>query len=129
MELIPILTNYIRFFLPFGIYIVWYFLFYFIIIWGFKFLKIVGVPKPKIRIYIILIILFGLFVKPLIYSIFSNIPGRLIPYLAYLLAEFLFVFLLLRYYFQLSGKKLWQFFLYLIVINIIFNLIISTLLS
>ena len=128
MELITILINYIKFLLPLSIYIIWFFVFYFVIKGGLRLLKIKDVPDSKIRIYILIMIILGLFIKPLIYSTFSSFSNKIVPYLADLFIDFLMVFSLLKYYFHLSGKKLWQFLLYLISINILFNLVISGLL-
>ena len=127
MGLITILINYIKFLLPFGIYIVWFFLFYFIILGGLRLLNITDVPKSKIRIYVLLMFLLGLLVNPLISTAFREISNKFILYSIDFLISFLIVFLFLKYYFQLSGKKLWQFLLYLISISLIFSLIIFAL--
>lgn len=100
----------------------------YLIIWGgLKILRISGISRSKIIgyviIYIVLFFLIEELFKPLVGL--STEPKRFISYftdnLIYLVANFL----LLKYYFHLSGKKLWQFFFYLIITGLILSGIIS----
>lgn len=113
------------FFLPFVIYIGWFLVFYFLILASFKILKIEGIPRYKITTYIFAMFIFGLFFSPIISAILKDIPNKFLLYFVNILISFSFTILFLKYYFLLSGKKLWQFFLYLILLNLIFSGIIT----
>ena len=102
-------------------------IFYFIILLGFKFLKIEGIPKFKIVPYIFIMFLSGSFLQPAITKIFENILNKPSLYLVNTFISLGIIFLLLKYYFLLSGKKLWQFLLYLIVLSLVFSGIIALL--
>ena len=102
------------------IYGIAFLVFYFLILTGFKILKIEGVPKSKIIVYIFSIFLLSFFLNSAIPIVIKDVSNRFILYFANFLIPFLVVFLLLKYYFVLSGKKLWQFLLYLIALNLIF---------
>ena len=115
------------FLLPFGIYIVWFFVFYFLILAGFKILKIEGIPRSKITVYIFAIFFLSLFLNSGIPAVLKDVSNSFILYFANLLISFLVVFLLLKYYFLLSGKKLWQFLLYLVILSLIFSTTITLL--
>lgn len=111
------------FLLPFGIFIIYFFIFYFLILVGFKILKIKEIPKDKIAVYIFAVFLFSLFLNFATPIIFKDISNKFILQSANILIYFLVVFLFLKYYFKFSGKKLWQFFLYLVVLSLTFSLI------
>ena len=126
------LTNWlgpILFFLP-----IIYFAFiiiapYYIILWGFKIFKISGISNSKIIgyviIYVALVFLVEKLFNPLVgLGVESN---RLIYYFTNNFIYLAVNFLLLKYYLKLSGKKLWHFFLYLIVTGLIFSVLISLL--
>jgi len=109
-----------------------YFLFvvlapYFIIWGGLKILNIRGISNSKIIgyviVYIIIFFLAEKFLNPLVGL--DAEPKRLISYFTNNLIYLVINFLLLKYYFQLSGKKLWQFFLYLIITGLIFSALVS----
>jgi len=99
---------------------------YFITWGGLKILRISGISGPKIIGYVIisvaLVFLVEEFFNPLVglgaelrrFSYFTN-------NLIYLVTNLI----LLKYYFHLSGKKLWQFFFYLIITGLILSGIIS----
>ena len=108
---------------------VWFIAFYFLILLGFKILKIERAPKSKIIIYIFTMFLLGLFLNYAIPTIFKDITSRFVLYSIHFLISFGIVFLLLKYYFLLSGKKLWQFLLYLIVLNLILSMVIIILIQ
>lgn len=109
------------FILPFIGFIGWLLVFYFLILLGFRVLKIEGIPRFKIAIYIFVMFLFASFLQPVIIKIFENILNKPSLYLINTLISLGITFLLLKYYFLLSGKKLWQFLLYLIVLSLVFS--------
>lgn len=115
------------FILPLIIFPLWFIALYFLILLGFKILKIERAPKSKIIIYIITMLLLGLFLSYVVLPALRDILNKIALYLTNFLIYFGVVFLLLKYYFLLSGKKLWQFLLYLIVLNLIFSAVIITL--
>lgn len=86
---------------------------YFIIKLGFKILKITGIPRSKIIVFLLAIFLCSLFLSSVISKNFWILNTLL----------FGIIFLFLKYYFLLPGKKLWQFLLYLVVINLVISLI------
>ena len=109
--------------------IIWFLVCYYLILTGFKILKIKGIPKSKVAVYILVMFLFNLFLNSVILTALKDISdNKLILHFVNLLVSFLIVFLLLKYYFLLSGKKLWQFLLYLIVLSVTFSLVIKLLL-
>lgn len=100
----------------------------YLIIWGgLKILRISGISKSKIVGYVIIYVILFFLIEELFKPLFglSIESKRFISYftdnLIYLVANFL----LLKYYLHLSGRKLWQFFLYLIVAGLILSGIIS----
>ena len=102
----------------------WFLVFYFLILLGFKVLKIEGIPRSKIVPYIFVMFISASFLQPAIIKIFENTLNKPSLYLLNILISFGIVFLLLKYYFLLSRKKLWQFLLYLIILNSVFSGII-----
>lgn len=95
---------------------------YFLTLAGFKFFHITGIPRSKIVVYIFVIFFLGLLLKfAILPTVFKVAPNKIIFYSTRYLIHFLVVFLLIKYYFQLSGKKLWQFFLYLVILSLIFS--------
>ena len=106
-------------------FISWFLVFYFLILLGFKVLKIEGIPRSKIVPYIFVMFLSASFLQPAIIKIFENILNKPGLYLINTLISLGITFLLLKYYFLLSGKKLWQFLLYLIVLSLVFSGIIT----
>ncbi len=112
------------FILPLIIFPLWFIALYFLILFGFKILKIERAPKSKIVIYIITTTLLGLLLSYVVSPALRYISNNIVPYLTNFLIYFGIVFLLLKYYFLLSGKKLWQFLLYLIILNLILSGII-----
>lgn len=93
---------------------------YFLILLGLKILKIEGVTRSKIIVYIFIMFLMGSFLQPVINKSLVDAVNTLALYLINSLISFGIAFAILKYYFSLSGRKLWFFFLYLIVINLIF---------
>ena len=110
------------FILPF---IGWLLVFYFLILLGFKILKIEGIPRSKIVIYIFVMFIFASFLQPAINKVFENVLNEPSLYLVNTLISLGITFSLLKYYFLLSRKKLWQFLLYLIVLSLVFSGIIT----
>ncbi len=100
---------------------------YFIILGGLKLLQITEIPKSKIIgymiIYVALFFLIERFLNPLVGL--NTESTRFISYFTNNLIYLIVSFLLLKYYFQLSGKKLWQFFFYLIIIGLILSGLVS----
>ncbi len=93
---------------------------YFLISLGFKILKIEGIARSKIVVYIFVMFLVGSFLQPVISKSLEGAVNVFILYLINSLISFGITFALLKYYFSLSGKKLWQFFLYLVILALIF---------
>jgi hypothetical protein len=100
---------------------------YFIILGGFKLLRIDRVSRSKIFgyviIYIIIFFLADKFTQPLVGL--DTESDRLALYFINNFIYLIVNFLLLKYYFQLSGKKLWQFLLYLVITGLILSVLIS----
>lgn len=96
---------------------------YYIILGGFKLLRIREVPRSKIFIFYFIVIATAFLTEKFLnsFTISSQILYRAISNFIYLVVNFL----LLKYYFQLSGKKLWQFLVYLILAGLILSLLIS----
>lgn len=108
------------FLIPFGIYIIWFFIFYFLVLVGFKILKIEEVTISKIVVYIFVMFLVGFFLQPIISKSLLDTINIFTLYLINSIIFFGVTVAILKYYFSLSGKKLWLFFLYLIVLILIF---------
>lgn len=126
-DLIKALFQWLLFLGPAVIFIfIWFLVAYFLIRLGFKILKIEEIPsRSKIFVFLFVTFLLSLFVTPTINKIFENVLNK--PSLTFLniLIYLGITFSFLRYSFLLSGKKLWQFLLYLIVLNLIFSGIIA----
>jgi len=105
------------------------FTYYYLILTGFKILKIKEVPKHKVVVYVSIMFLLGLFLNPAISVVFRNVSYKPVLYFTSVSVSFLIVFLLLKYYFLLSGKRLWQFLLYLIVVRAALFLVINFVVS
>lgn len=105
---------------------------YYIILGGLRLLRIGGISKSKVFVfYLLLIITAFLINKTFTLFLLNNLKIRSNSIIYWLINNAIYLvvnFLLLRYYFHLSGKKLWQFFLYLVVIGLIFSVLISLLL-
>lgn len=105
---------------------------YFIILGGLRLLRIEGISKSKAFIfYLLIMIITSSISRTLTPFILNNLrisSNNVIYWLITYILHWLTNFLLLKYYFRLSGKKLWQFFLYLIVVGLIFSALISLLL-
>jgi hypothetical protein len=102
----------------------WFLVSCLLILLGFKILKIKEIPRSKIVFFLFVIFLLSLFVTPAVNKIFENVLSKPLIIFVNVFIYFGISFLLLKYYFLLSRKKLWQFLLYLIVINITFSLVI-----
>jgi len=108
---------------------------YFIILAGLKLLQIKGIPRNKVLVFYLLIIGFAFLMRNVInpfvfdnFNIISNTTNTIVYSLIRAVIYWLIYFFFLKYYFYLSGKKLWQFLLYLIVIDIGFSVLIFFLL-
>lgn len=121
---------FILLFIPFLFPVVLFFILYFAIFAGFKILHIEDVPRQKVSIYIFIAFLYSLFLGPaIITTVYEHIiENKFVVVFLNSIFSFLITFLIIKYYFLLSGKKLWQFLLYLIAINLISSLIINSLL-
>ena len=115
----------LKFFLPIFFTLGLIFTYYYLILTGFKILKIKEVPKHKVAVYVSIMFLLGLFLNPAISVVFRNVSYKPVLYFTSVSVSFLIVFLLLKYYFLLSGKRLWQFLLYLIVVRAALFLVIN----
>ncbi|MFC1663889.1 hypothetical protein ACFL0A_02085 [Patescibacteria group bacterium] len=98
---------------------------YFLISLGLKILKIEGISRSKIVVYIFMMFLLGSFLQPAVNKFLGNAVNMPTLYLINTLISFGIALLLLKYYFLLFGKKLWQFLLYLIALNLIFSGVIT----
>lgn len=106
--------------LAFLIPVVFFFLFHYFFIWsGLKILKIKGITKAKILLYVFAMFLSTSFLQGIINNITASLP---VFYLSNAFVSFLLVFVIFKYYFLLSGKKLWYLSLYVVVLSIILNL-------
>lgn len=105
----------IVFLLPF---LISFLILYSLISLGFKILNIRRVPRSKIVVYIIVIFLVVAFLYPIVNKVFANSVSGPILYLIHGLIFLAVTFILLKYYFSLSGRKFWLFFLYLIIAQI-----------
>ncbi|MCK5123012.1 MAG: ATP-dependent metallopeptidase FtsH/Yme1/Tma family protein [Candidatus Pacebacteria bacterium] len=116
-------------FLPFLFPVILFFILYSIILVGFKILYIESVPRQKISIFIFIMFFYSLFLSPTIATVVYNnlTESRSIVLFLNSIFSLLLIFLVLKYYFLLSGKRLQQFFLYLIAINLILSFTINML--
>ena len=114
-------------FIPFLFPVILFFILYFIILVGFKILHIENVPRQKISIFIFIMFFYSLFLSPAIATVVYNnlTESRSSVLFRNSIFSLLLIFLVLKYYFLLSGKKLQQFFLYLIAINLILSFTIN----
>jgi len=119
------LKLFLPFLVPILVFGVWFLIFYFLILLGFRILKIKGIPRSKITVYVFVMFLLGLFLNSAVLAVFESVSNRIILYFTSVLISFLVVFLLLKYYFLLSGKKLWQFLLYLVVLSFILSTVVT----
>jgi len=110
--------------------VILFFILYFVILTGFRILHIKDVPRQKISIYIFIVFLYSLFLSPAIATtVYKHIiENKFVVVSLNSIFSFLITFLIIKYYFLLSGKKLWQFFLYLIIVGLIFSSAINLLL-
>ena len=110
--------------------VILFFVLYFVILAGFKILHIKNVPRQKISIYIFIVFLYSLFLSPAITTTVYRhiIENRFVVFFLNSIFFYLATFLIFRYYFLLFGKKLWQFFLYFIIVGLIFSFTINLLL-
>ncbi len=97
---------------------------YFIIVLGLKILKIKEIPKSKIILYVFIMFIVGFILQLATNNIIflKNLDTVLI-YLINSLISFGITLVVIKYYFLLSGKKLWIFFLYLIAVNLLLRLL------
>ena len=94
------------------------FLFYYLVIFiGFKFLDIRNVERQKITVFIFILVIYSI-IDPVINLLHGVIQAKFLYISDYFICS-CFLFLLFRYYFNLVGKKLWQFFVYFIFVNLI----------
>ena len=103
--------------------IIWFLAYYVFILIGFKILKIKEIQKFKVIVFLFVIFFISLFLSSITLAIFRDIAGKFTIHLIYNSILFLVIFLLLKHYFLLSGKKLWQFFLYLIFFNFVSSIV------
>ncbi len=103
------------------------FLFYHLVISiGFKFLNIKNVERQRITVFIFILIIYSIF-DPVINLLYEIVQVKFLYIVDYLVSS-CFVFFLFKYYFNLTGKKLWQFFIYFIFVNfIIYYLVVAIL--
>lgn len=106
------------FLLPF---LVSFLILYSLISLGFKILNIRKVSRSKIVVYIIVIFLIAAFLYPIVNKVFANSVSAPILYLIQSLTLLGVTFVLLKYYFSLSGRKFWSFLLYLIIAQIVLS--------
>ncbi len=100
--------------------LVFFFISYFFILLGLKIIKIERVTRSKIVVYIFVMFLIGFFLQPIVNKSLADAVNTPILYLINSLISFGITLAILKYYFSLFGKKLWLFFLYLVIINLIF---------
>jgi len=117
------------FFLPI-IYLLFIIIAPFFIIWGgLKIFKIQGISTFKIIVYLIIGIPLFFLVEKVLHPLIGGISGHFSNYFFLQIIDNLIYsvvsFLMLKYYFHLSGKKLWQFFIYLLVAALVFSVFIS----
>jgi len=115
--------------LPFLVFAVWIIATYLIILFGFKLFKIDTVPPSKIIIFIVVLFVVGSFLNNIIGGVLELPDNRLLHFLRSSIISLALVYILLRYYFLLLGKKLWQFLVYLVVVNVILSTVSTLILS
>jgi hypothetical protein len=115
------------FLLAIGGYIIAFTVSYFVIWLGIKILKIEGVTKKKIVIYIFLMLIIGYLLSPFENRVLAIIHNIFFFYLVSIIFSLLTNLLILKYYFLLSGKKLWQLTSYLVAIGFIASLALTLL--
>jgi hypothetical protein len=115
--------------LPSIVYGVWFLVLYFLVLAGFRILRIEGVAQSKIVIYIFVIFILTQLANPAINRILGGTANTNFLTLINALTYFVAVGILLRYYFSLTSKKFWQLLLYLGVVTLLSNLTIPLLSS
>ena len=102
---------------------------YYIILGGLKFLQIRGIPRSKVFVFYLSIMIIAFlterFFNPFLVYILKITSSRILYGVINNSIYLVVNFILLKYYFQLSGKKLWYLFLYFIVVGLIFSALIS----
>jgi len=104
---------------PIVIFIGWLVIHFFLIIIGFKLIKIDNVSNQKIIVYVMASILISTLVRNLIPSI-----NYAINYVIEFSISILIIYIFSRYYFNLIGKKLYLFIIYLMAILLVFNIVV-----
>ena len=104
------------------------FLFYHLVVSiGFKFLDIRNVERQKITVFIFILVIYSIF-DPVINLLHEVIQTEFLYITNYLICS-CFLFLLFRYYFNLVGKKLWQFFVYFISVDFVIHYLVIAILN
>lgn len=122
------LSVFIPLLIPFLFPILLFSILYFIVLVGFRILHIENIPKQKISVYVFITFIYSLFLSPATATIVYKYITKnefAVNFIDYIFS-FLITFLIIKYYFLLSGKKLWQFLLYLVVIGLIFSLVVNS---
>lgn len=99
----------------------------YLIIWGgLKILRITEISRSRIIGYVIIYVAIFFLIDQFKSLVGLNTqPKSLLSYFADNLIYLAANFLLLKYYFHLSGKKIWQFLLYLIITGLILSGLIA----
>ena len=106
--------------IPFALFFGCLLFYYLIVIFGFNFLGIRNVERQKIVVFIFFIVIYGIF-DPVVNLLHEIIQAKFLYIINYLISS-CFIFFLLKYYFNLTGKKLWKFFIYFIFVDLIIYL-------
>lgn len=115
----------LTFFLFYLLYPLFFIVPYFLMVVGLKIFKIKNISRGKIVFYLIILFSFGSFVSPLIKDALVEIfDNAILNYIINGLVSYALTLIVLRYYFKLTGRNLWMYFFYLIVIGIWLGLVI-----
>ena len=95
---------------------------YFFYSFGLKILKIEEISKYKVINYILIISTVSLLVAPILSVFLKSVSNQYITYLFSFLS-FLINLFIVKYYLGLSGKKLWLFILYSVILSILISIV------
>ena len=111
-----------------GIGIVISFGFFYLFIWGgLKILKITGVPRKKIVVYLFALFLLSIFISPRIYGFVEE--NRMLSSIVFYISLLFPSILIFKYYWRLQNIELLKFLGWFIVIGMVLSLITSLLLG
>lgn len=102
-----------------------FFIYLLILKGGFRIFHITEIPQPKIIPFILVMLFINFFSNSILPDLLGKVVNEYSIYFFRIPISFGVLFSLLKYYFLLSGKKLWQLLLYFFVIDLLLSLLLS----